>query len=463
MRTQLTTVCLGLLIAPCSFAQVVPSNEIKDVALRSLQQGAMPALNQVANNIKAHRFDHNFYTTRALDIDESKQRRSDQHSIRFERFAGATVLAISGNYYGAYSSERYNQEQRARTTFLNVVVPLAKASVPVFASDTSVQGFAFEVSHHVIGKVMGESVERAENVMVYLPRAAAISLVSAGGMASQQAALLDGEVFVNANPIQLWLSDDGTPLRVEAKSSISVKPDAVASIAPSQVAAELLPDAPMPRLGGPNPAVPSPAVVAALSVAGPSGVTAKTEPVAAAVAVAPAPLTPTIPARDMSPGGLATIQKADQEISDRLVRELGKQAHFVAIAPPAFIAFHHQIYLEVSLDTRLGEGPGASRYKLAALAFDDHISPLIRQVLLYFQGHKEFDGISFSTTVHPAPKSVGLKPEAVSIEFFLPINSLRSYEAYDVTGQQLLNSGIILINGERVQLDLQQAEGGGHP
>jgi len=31
---------------------------------------------------------------------------------------------------------------------------------------------------------------------------------------------------------------------------------------------------------------------------------------------------------------------------------------------------------------------------------------------------------------------------------------------YDSTGQQLINSGFVLINGERVSLDLQNAEAG---
>lgn len=37
---------------------------------------------------------------------------------------------------------------------------------------------------------------------------------------------------------------------------------------------------------------------------------------------------------------------------------------------------------------------------------------------------------------------------------------LRNYQQFDVTGQQLLDSGFVLINGERVSLDLQIAEAG---
>jgi len=35
---------------------------------------------------------------------------------------------------------------------------------------------------------------------------------------------------------------------------------------------------------------------------------------------------------------------------------------------------------------------------------------------------------------------------------------MRHYEQYDITGQQLINAGFVLINGERVGLELQAAE-----
>jgi hypothetical protein len=47
-----------------------------------------------------------------------------------------------------------------------------------------------------------------------------------------------------------------------------------------------------------------------------------------------------------------------------------------------------------------------------------------------------------------------------AVEFFFPVDALRCYEAYDCTGQQLIDQGSVLINGERVSLDLQIAEAG---
>jgi hypothetical protein len=47
----------------------------------------------------------------------------------------------------------------------------------------------------------------------------------------------------------------------------------------------------------------------------------------------------------------------------------------------------------------------------------------------------------------------------VAVEFFFPYRMMRCFATYDCTGQQLLDSGTVVINGERAALDLQVAEG----
>lgn len=101
---------------------------------------------------------------------------------------------------------------------------------------------------------------------------------------------------------------------------------------------------------------------------------------------------------------------------------------------------------------------------MAALAFDDHISHLVRPMMAYFKGDLDFDGLAFSTTIHQGDKPAQSSDKPVdaqgneAVEFFFPADALRCYEAYDCTGQQLIDEGSVLINGERVSLDLQTAE-----
>ena len=93
---------------------------------------------------------------------------------------------------------------------------------------------------------------------------------------------------------------------------------------------------------------------------------------------------------------------------------------------------------------------------MAALAFDQHIAHLIRPVIAHFKDSSDFDGIDFSTTVKLAPDAADSIP--VAVEFIFPLKLLSAYADFDATGQQLIEASFILINGERVSLDLQAAE-----
>lgn len=398
---------LCLLLAAAA-AQVISPAEIKDPGLRALQQEYLDQLKTVGSEVLAHNFDHPFYFSRRLDIDEQKQQQVDQRSIRFDKFKDQTVLEVTGNYYAAYPA-RMSENERARHTFEEVVLPILKVAVPQFEKNPKVEGYALEVSHHVIGKVMDVTMEKPENVEFFIPQAAAKRLVLATNEGDTQAALLDSQVFLNTEPVTLWVRTDvPEPERLKrpAATPAAKAPPALATAAP-------------------------------------------------AAASAP-PLKIETPARDTSPQALSALQIANQPVVDKLVKQLDPEAHFVNYAPPKFIEFRQGIYLELSLTTTIPPAQQGSRYKQAALAFDDHISHLVRPLLAYFKNDSSFDGIGFSTSLRTGTDRDTGSSEAV--EFFLPFAALRCYERYDCTGQQLLDAGVVLINGERVGLELQTAE-----
>jgi hypothetical protein len=66
---------------------------------------------------------------------------------------------------------------------------------------------------------------------------------------------------------------------------------------------------------------------------------------------------------------------------------------------------------------------------------------------------KPVEGVDLSTTVHQPGSST-----RYSVEFVVPFATLAAYERYDISRQELINRSIVLINGERVTLDLQKAE-----
>ena len=425
--------CCVLLGIEASAAQVLAPVEIKDPELRSLQVEYMDDLKAIGAEINNTSFPYSFYLSRKLDLDEPQQKVADQRSIRFDQYNGRTVLAITGNYYAAYSAEQLNKEQRARSTFLAVVEPILRIEVPKFQTNSSVGGYAVEISHHILGKVMGVSMERPENLMAFFPRNAALKLLAAKDDTGRQAALLEAQFLVNAEPVTIWLSGEGpqaglkppppldTPEGGEPENQAGVQ--VVGGTDGHMPGADVVPSFPKPSR--PVKDVPHP------------------QP------------------RDTSPEALASLQAANKQTLDTMLKELDPQAHFISYAAPSFVAFRQNIFLELSLNTTLNEAAAGSRYRLAAMAFDDQIAHLVRPVLGYFKPDPKqdlkFDGISFSTNVHINGKN---QPASGSeaVEFFFPLTAMRCYESYDCTGQQLIDAGTILINGERVSLDLQIAE-----
>lgn len=436
-NNSLCCLMLVLLAVVTAAAQVVPPDEIRESDLRALQQTYMGDLVQVGADIKRHAFAYPFYLSRKLDLDEQKQKGSDQHSIRFEHFNGQTVVAITGNYFASYSSA-LSKGQRAAASFLNVVVPILQATVPHFERNEAVQGFAVEISHHVRTQVIGMPVEEPENLMVYFPRSAAARLTVARNIEAEQTAVLDAQVYVNAEPLSLWL-DKGLPQPV-------MPPPVVAHV-------------PVPRVeqsGSPLDRANAQLLRAAVMTARPVHsvpTQPDTPPTIDLQTFAP-------PDREMSPEALDALKVSSQDVLDKIVKELDPQAHFVAYAPPAFVNFRHGVYLELSVTTSLPETARGSRYKLVALAFDEHIAHLLRSSSGYFKSALDFDGIAFSTTVHVPGSRDSENDNSVAAEFFFPFSALHCYENYDCTGQQLIDAGTVLINGERAGLDLLRAEAG---
>ena len=177
------------------------------------------------------------------------------------------------------------------------------------------------------------------------------------------------------------------------------------------------------------------------------------------------PAIPVSAAAAAPPRSASVPTKLEAEYRDTfagMVKGSDSQAHFVPYAPPSFISFRGGQYLQIAITTTLAPSDAGSQYKLAAVAFDRHIAHLIRPVLACFKDSSDFTGIDFSTTVRLA----GANAESESgeaVEFIFPLSALRGYAQFDLTGQQLLDAGVVLINGDRVGLDLQTAEAGAIP
>jgi hypothetical protein len=412
---------LVCLICVSSAAQVSAVGKASDPVGKILQRDYIAQLQQLSRDAVGIHFPYPFYFSQTLDIDEARQKQLAQGSIHFDKFNSQTVLAISGNYYISYSAERMNRNQRARKTYEDVVLPLLKVAVARLDRNVPFEAYAIEVSHHVRTKVLKVDTEGPENVMMLFQRGAAEKLVRASDTETRQGALLESEIFVNGEPFTLWLSGDDAP--AEVKSSYLARHDrggktqtTLATEPPEPgtlVSAKLIPESELGNIVRQRARAP----------------------------------------KDVSPLRMQKLQTTYDPTLQQLVPELKSQAHLVDYAAPSFIAFRDGAYLQLNMITELEQPAGSSQYKVAAMAFESHISHLARPVAKYFHDNPQFEGIDFSTSVHQP-----VQPSSVSVEFVVPFSALACYEKYDCTGQDLINRSVILINGERVTLDLEQAE-----
>ncbi len=404
MRNGKVVLAIATLIAavPQIRSQVLSPAEIVDPALRALQQKYLQELKAAAVDITAHQYPYKFYLSRTLDVTEKQELQTDQRSIRFAQFQGHTVLQVTGNYFAAYSDQSMDRRERFQRTYTDVMLPILRATVPVLQNEPEVTALAIEVSHHVRKQVMGIGMERPENVVLIVPREVAAQLAASKGAEHEIAVLSQCSEYVDGELSALWR--EPAPEQPEVAAQVPAK----------------------------QPSAPSPAAAAVKSQ---------------------------LPSRDLSAEALQQAQASFQTLLDRMVRELDAQAHFISYAPPTLIAFRNASYLQLSVTTTLAPSDSGSQYRIAALAFDRHVSHLLRPTLAFFNEGTQFDGIVFSSTVHLQGQGED-SALTESVEFFFPMAELRRYEQYDITGQQLINAGFVLINGERVGLELQNAESG---
>jgi len=167
-------------------------------------------LEALSAQLNSHPFRYRFCLTTELAA-PAEAPCASQHSVGIAHLGTNTVLAITGNYYAAYSHVRVNKPERARLTFEEVILPVLKIAVAQFKNDPQIQGYAIEVSHYVLARVLGVRWEVPENLAVVLPRNVAEKLVAADDPLEREAVLRQGQVFLNSEPLTLGLKQNSLP------------------------------------------------------------------------------------------------------------------------------------------------------------------------------------------------------------------------------------------------------------
>jgi len=431
-------VCLGAAVlagGTATFAQVSPE-EIRDPKLKALEEAHFSQMAALRGKIQAMKFPLPFVLSRYVGLDPKDQAGTDTRGIEFVRFHDRAVLKVTGNYNAAFNATVLTRNQRANQLLDEVVVPLLGAVTEAIPPGANFDAYGFEISYHVRKRTRNYDYEGKEILTLVLDKADAVEYLKAPRESLRQEILDRSEVYVDGQDFGLARGErEAFPLSDSQKASRHQP-----APAPETPTASTPPAPPANRVPGVHPDLPG-----------------GFHPPAAT----PTP-DPRSPERDILTGAAATKADADA-LQDKLQAQLqgldqeGRQRfHFVDYAPPSLDIFRERIYLQLTLrNPGLYDRNATSIYKRAAQSFDLFLAPMLKALLEKVPNEPRLAGLDITVLNEFSPQAAA---SSEAVEYVCPLVLLKKFADADITNQELLNQSVVLVNGVRISLNLQQVE-----
>ena len=424
---------IGLACAANATSQVSP-NEILDPKLKALEKQYFQQLKTINQEIGKTNFLFSFYLSRVVGHDPSQQVEADTRGLEFRRFRDRITLKATGNYNAAYDSKQFTRNERAARTFRDVFLPILQVITRNIPPDVDCDAIGIEVGFHVRDVGKSYDYEGRDILVIVLERKDGFQMVLEKDDNARQEILNRSLVFLGGEEYGLSLLDRD-PMIVDTHArSKSTTIDATSTAGSSTSASRLI-------RSNPN-LLPSAAMGDLANSAGLN--------------------TPKV---DLSQSKLAVtaadaekLQSQYQPQLDTLAKEGQMKFGFVDYEPPTFVVVSKQMVLQMTLKNTIRFDPErASIYKRAALTFDLFVGPKMKDVLDQIPSDLPVDYYDFSVVNALAPGSGG-KEHSEAIEFLLPRNLAKKFANSEITNQELIDKGQVLVNGVRVALNLQMVE-----
>ncbi len=427
--TALTWLLLGA--APL-IAQVGPA-EISDPRLKTLEQSYIREFVNINQAISGRKFPFEFKLSRYAALDPEQQIGADARGLEFVSFHDKVVLKITGNYNAAYNAEMLTPNQRVNRVLDEVIVPVLRLLAGRLDEKAAFDAVGFEIAYHTRRRSRGFDFEGKEILVLVMDRFDARSYTGIDDRMKRQAILNRSEVFINGKPFGLALGTRD-PLEVTTLlRSVRTSSSGASSTLTSPPNNQSFRDAPVSAAAFQSPPV---------------------QPSVAAPPKSPAESLNGVPQADR--GSLADLERKFQpELADLATQGAAKY-HFVEYAPPSFVSVRNQTALQVTLRNPSSfDKDETSIYRRAAQAFDLFFAPELKPILDLIPDSSEFEGLDV-TILNELDSKSGKSSEA--LELILPLKLLRRFAAAEITNQELINQSIVMVNGVRVALNLQEVE-----
>ena len=456
-RYTAAAVLITFCAATAALAQVSPA-EIRDPELKALEKASLDRLAAANREVAAIRFPFPFTLTRYAGLDPNERTPTDTRGLEFVKFHERTVLKVTGSYAAAYNAGVLTQNQQVGKIVQEVVQPILATLARDFAAHDDFDAFGFEISFHVKRAAQSYNYEGREILVVLLDRTDAPAYVNAQRDSQRQEVVDRSEIYLNGAPYGLILGERD-PYPVSRGEAAPVRRAPKSALAASEPPVRILPAAVPPSKLPLSPNQPQ-RRAQALGLAGDSDAPATTAAKIATSSAGPEfrqPDTPQ-PLPEAGPADHAVLQTKYQSDLDALTKDGRTHFHFVDYAPPEFVNFRKQVYLQMTVrNPSIFDKEKTSIYKRAAQTFDLFLAPGFKALLAKIPQDPQLAGLDITVLV-PISQPPGSAPASEAIEFLCPVQGIRHLTDAEITTQELIDQSLVLVNGVRVALNLQGVE-----
>lgn len=427
-------------------AQVSPA-EITNPRLKAAEGAYFSQIMALYRAVPSIHMPLPFELGRYVGLDPKQEVGTDSRGIEFVNFHNRVLLKISGNYNAAYNPDLLTQNERAAHVFSEVISPIVGLLAKQFPQDMDCDGFGFEMSYH-IRVHRNFDYEGKEILVVVFDRHDAFAFAADTDNAGRQEILDRSDIYVNGKEFGLALNQRNSfDLEAIGKETPASADHSTAS---ARRAAK----------GGKEPAL------------SPASLKIGTEPASKPINSAPgitrastddhALATPPSPALQTENRSVATAEDAERLQSQfqaqlDTLASLGKANwYFVDYAPPSFGLYQNELILQLTLRNTLQFSPDSSSiYKRAAQSFDLFLARELKNILDKVPPDANFDAYDITVLNRLGPDS---QASSEAIEYISPRKVLQQFVNAEITGQQVIDQSVVLVNGVRIALNLQLVE-----
>jgi hypothetical protein len=405
-----------------SFAQVSPA-EILNPRLKVLEQTHLSKLIAINQTVALLPYPFPFSLNRYVGSDPKSPTGVDGRGLEFVNFHDQVVLKVTGNYQAAFDADRLTANQRSSRVFTDVAYQVLEVLPGYFKAADEFDAVGFEICYHVRRKAAPYEYEGKEILVAVLSKADALRYTEAPTDSERQEVLNRSEIFLNGKPFGLALSGS-EPLDVATLQRSVKRPANQSQGAPSRSSDPVS----FTRTGQDESA---------------TSETASMQPLGTAAVV-------------RTRADAERLETKYKSQLDSLAAAGLTNYHFVTYAPPSVAVFRNQIVLQLTLRNPNGfDKESSSIYKRTARSFDLFLAPQLKSILERIPDDAEFGGLDI-TVLNDVTGTAGHSSEAV--EFVCPLRAIRKFADADITNQELIGQSIIMVNGVRIALNLQQVE-----